>query len=110
MWRAGGRFWGRIRLFLDLYARAGCVSRVLWMPLALGAVSGGVGRVMCDRFSIECDFACCRVHASGVVFRSGGQDGVCIFGILALELVELSYKTSPAIWQALEMLFWGHNN
>ena len=36
----------------------------------------------------------------------GGQEGVYIWGILALELINSSHTTSPAIWWALDVRWW----
>ena len=52
----------------------------LSIPRAVGSVLC-VACVRCDRFWVDGDFVPCRVHASGVVFRSEGQDYVDISSI-----------------------------
>ena len=105
-------FWAAFAYFLDSCAHFCCVGRVQCVLRAVNSVAGVLACVCALRFSIECEFALGGMDASGV-FRSGvmyctrtgpgGQEGVYIWGILALELIHSSHTTSPAIWWALDV-------
>ena len=108
-------FWAAFAYFLDSCAHFCCVGRVQCVLRAVNSVACVLACVCALRFSIECEFALGGMDASGV-FRSGvmysitrsrtgpgGQEGVYIWGILALELIHSSHTTSPAIWWALDV-------
>ena len=69
-------FWSAFACFLAACAHVGCVGRVRWISRVVAWVSDACMSVCAFRFSCDCDFARCRMSASGARCRFGEDNNV----------------------------------